>query len=188
MSPDSDSGATALRVAVDAFDAAVARYREGRSAGHPLDRSFVPLAEALWWAIIADEGFEQQDAWPGYRDDRDDDPAGRVLLGLRFARNSVGHQRAFVVRRVHFQRYVEGPSGHWYRTYQRADGGWSRSYEDDLHWRPAEELPAVDPGHEKHVARLRDEYQASLEARSADETLQACRDWLLRALDRVETP
>jgi hypothetical protein len=60
------------------------------------------LAEALWWAVSVGDGFKglaalQRFGWPNngaYRNDRDNDPDGRVLEGVRYARDRCGHQLA----------------------------------------------------------------------------------------------
>jgi len=54
---------------------------------------FIPLTEATWWAICADEAFETD---PTYKSRRNQDRGGKTLLGMRYARNALGHHWAFI--------------------------------------------------------------------------------------------
>jgi len=54
-----------------------------------IDDAFGPLGETLMWLCAADEMF-QRDV-PSYAGNRDLDPIGRSLRGLRYARNQTVH-------------------------------------------------------------------------------------------------
>ena len=174
-----------ISVAVHGFEEAVHRYEAVRAASHQPHQSFVPLAEALWWAISADEGFQTTMTDWGYQVRRDAHHAGQVIRALRYARNRVGHQRALVIRTIHHSGYQQDPDGGWYRTYrQDAEGRWYRTYEHDFYWRSLDELPEPDPRHSDVVGK--NAYKQLLEGKSAERTLDDCHTWL--TLARSELP
>jgi hypothetical protein len=91
-----DDPAFRLRTAMLGFYGARRRYgyKSEKKDAVPED-VFIPLTEALWWAVSVDEGFTDLDG-AGYEQDRDQDTRGQVFRGLRYARNRCGHQRAIV--------------------------------------------------------------------------------------------
>ncbi|MBC7594728.1 MAG: hypothetical protein H7288_12440 [Kineosporiaceae bacterium] len=74
-------GPTGLARAIQRYDAAKA------SAAHDRDDLLIPCLEALWWARALDEHLDAGD----YRARRDANEAGRVLGGIRWARNRGNH-------------------------------------------------------------------------------------------------
>lgn len=172
-------------VAVKAFEAAVARYRNVRVETQQPARVFVPLAEALWWAVCADEGFESVEATFDYRSRRNSHRSGQVVRGMRYVRNRAGHQRALVVRATHYRHYEQAADGDWYRTYQEdPDGDWYQSYEYDFYWRSLEELPEPDPRHPDEGGA--ESYRELLQGKPAESTLKDCGTWLSLSLHRLE--
>lgn len=93
-SPNANSSEFRCKVARTGFDQAVVRYEAQVAMGDNVDALslLVPLAEALWWAISLDEEYDGLEV--NYRATRNADETGRLLLGLRYARNRCGHQRA----------------------------------------------------------------------------------------------
>lgn len=81
----------ALRLALSAFHAAVGRVTAVPASAEA--SLFAPLTEAAWWAVSVDDGLEARD---GYRKVRNSTPTGRTVVGLRYARNVLGHHRAFI--------------------------------------------------------------------------------------------
>ncbi len=94
-----------LRAVLTGFDGARHRLNTAAVPGAPPEAVYVPLAEALWWAVIVDNGFEELantgglHRWPTRKhrqDTRNADRSGRVLVGLRYARDRCGHQPALM--------------------------------------------------------------------------------------------
>src|SRR5262249_44525312 len=98
--PESHDPCAMLRAALRGFHGARQRLATASLPGAPPEYVFAPLAEALWWTVSVNDGFEEladngrTNAWPSkqhYQDARDKDPSGRVLVGLRYARDRCGH-------------------------------------------------------------------------------------------------
>lgn len=93
-----------LGAALKGFEGARQRFLAQATPGVAPESVFVPLSEVLWWIVSADDGFEDLariDAGyrpnvGDYRQSRGKDQDGRVLRGLRYARDRCGHQRALV--------------------------------------------------------------------------------------------
>jgi hypothetical protein len=90
-----------LRAALRGFAGARERLRTRAAPGVLPEVVFVPLAEALWWAVSPGDGFDELASegtgWANrgaYRDARKTDTSGRVLIGVRYARDRCGHQLA----------------------------------------------------------------------------------------------
>ena len=62
---------------------------EPLAASHP-GTAFGPLGEALFWLVALDDLLEDVGG-ELYRNERDADDAGRLMRGLRYARNQVAH-------------------------------------------------------------------------------------------------
>jgi hypothetical protein len=168
-----------LALAYRGFQDAERRYELASLQTNPLG-PFIPLTEALWWAVAADEGL--RDLVPTYQAQRDADPIGSLLHGIRYARNRLGHQRALAVRASFYRTYEKTDDGRWVEKYeQNEEGRWVRRYKHHFVWRPLDHLPTPgqsDPKGEKG-------YRLRLEGNSADRTLGACSDWLKRSLART---
>jgi hypothetical protein len=114
------------------------------------------LGQALWWACLLDET-----CWgePGYGSARDASPAGRVLPGLRYARNAMGHGAAPVRSLTTF-------------SYD----GEQQPYE----WIPADLLDMYSPPRSPrrpHTIADRAAYSASVSGRPLEEPLQDALRW-----------
>lgn len=124
---------------------------------------FVPLAEALWWMVSLDDAFEELASegvgWAdrgAYRDARDKDASGRVLLGVRYARDRCGHQLAMAALEDGLTPPLQLPntSGAFFR------------------WRPSGQLPQPADGRRRQQAeRIRQHYDRWLAGRPAQMTL-----------------
>jgi hypothetical protein len=162
-----DEPAFRLRTSVLAFYKARRRYRnESEKTDATVEDVFIPLTEALWWACSVDEGFEDLDG-TGYKTDRDQDTRGRVLRGLRYARNRCGHQRAMIVERSY---------GHTFPV------TFPLTYTPFFTWRPLNELPPPDPKFRDQEGK--DAYRKSLARKPAADTLDYTAQWFATAQNR----
>jgi hypothetical protein len=148
-----------LLLSLDGFERAYQRWEDAR---HGLDEagSFAPLTECLWWADSIDERLEEIEG-SSYRDRRDADPDGRLLIGIRWARNRTGHDQAMVLRYrpgAELGRLTLGLS--------------SLGSVSQLLWRSVDELP---PGRGR--MRGRAEYRSHLQGRPVHGTITAVRRW-----------
>ncbi|MBB4934331.1 hypothetical protein F4561_005151 [Lipingzhangella halophila] len=153
-----------LNLALEGFRTAKHRY-EGSDSSKYAYEVFVPLAEALWWARSVDEGFENLDGDP-YKAERDAHASGRVLPGLRFARNRTNHQQALMVTKRNGVTWPVTWPIRWV----------------SIDWRPLAELPPgrPDTNGERH-------YSLYLEGGSARDTLDSAAEWFGVAMRRQGT-
>ncbi|MFF5219562.1 hypothetical protein [Micromonospora sp. NPDC000442] len=86
-----------LRLAEAAFQAACARFVESR---FDIDGAFASSGEALLWAASLDEGYSEL-LGETYETARDSSAEGRILPGVRWARNRVAHQQALTLTKVY---------------------------------------------------------------------------------------
>lgn len=164
MSTDHDPQAM-LVMAWQAFARAKERYEATEHSKDMLD-VFAPLCEALWWARSVDEGFEETDDRSEYEALRDAHADGRVMRGLRFARNRSGHQRAMTV--------------------EQTDGAtwpmkWPVSWVS-VTWRPLDDLPTGYPD-----SKGEEHYKKYLAGDAASNTLDAAARWFVFASERPGT-
>ena len=112
-----------LALARSAFVKAHGRL-QGGLARRDLAAWYAALGETLWWIFALDEHYLACGG-ESYAKFRDHDVNGRVILGLRLARNRVGHQIAVL---------LEDPPGH---------AGLSPDLVtlEQLRWRRLSELP-----------------------------------------------
>lgn len=96
--PERDNALRRQRLALDAFAKAKLRLEDAR---HSTGDSYGAAGEALFWAIACEEGLEALLGSVEYRRGRDADGDGRLMPGIRWARNRMGHQLA-VVHEKHF--------------------------------------------------------------------------------------
>jgi hypothetical protein len=156
-----------LRVALTGFEGARQRFLAHAAPGAAPETVFVPLSEALWWAVSADDGFEDlarsqcgyRPNVGNYREARGKDQFGRVLRGLRYARDRCGHQRALVAigdgLRLPF--VLPAVLGDFFR------------------WRRSDQLPPPDPRFRSEG--LRPDYDSLLAGRPASEALESAAKW-----------
>jgi hypothetical protein len=158
---------------------AVQRAHEGLDAAHGrLEQSigrvkqsglnhpdlFVPLTEFCWWAISVDEGLDRLD--DTYRDRRDEDPDGRVVAGLRYVRNALGHDR---LTTTHMTGGVRVPI----RVPMRIHVRWV--------WRKAAGIPVGKPQQRNRAA-----YEEWVARRPVEETTLQVWRWLGGEVRRIE--
>jgi hypothetical protein len=159
-----------LRAALAGFEAARQRFLNLAAPGAAPQDVFVPLSEALWWAVSADDGFEDlarngcgyRPNVGNYRDARRKDQFGPVLCGLRYARDRCGHQRALVA----VEDGLRLPF-----TFPVVFGVFFR-------WRRSDQLPPPDPKFPSE--RLRPDYDSLLAGRPASETLESAAKWFVQ--------
>jgi hypothetical protein len=166
-----------LRAALTGFDGAQQRLSTATVPGAPPESIFVPLAEALWWAVSVNDGFEELadkgriDEWPSkkdYQKARDKDPSGRVLVGLRYARDRCGHQLALIALEDALRLPTRLPNmlGEFYR------------------WRPSEQLPQPQNKiHLKRAEEMREDYDTWLAGRPAAMTIESAATWFAHAAE-----
>ncbi|KAB2337051.1 hypothetical protein [Actinomadura rudentiformis] len=83
--------------ALHGFNRAHARFT--RDADAPPEHALVSLAEALWWAVSADEGLRKLYSSP-YQNARRAHSGGRYFWAVKYARDRCGHQRALAIVRA----------------------------------------------------------------------------------------
>jgi hypothetical protein len=156
-----------LAAALAGFEAARIRFRDAaRERAQPQDL-FVPLCEALWWTVSADDGLTELSdgthnyyAAPGdYQNARDADPNGQIMLGLIYARNRYGHQRA-IATTVRLPTpgspipMVLGPV---------------------FTWLPSAQLPPANPAHPNTA--LRKVYDTRMAGQSVEASIGSVQRW-----------
>ncbi len=152
-----------LRWALEALRAALGRYDNeyrGSSGSETtqerLGRAYAAVAEAVWWVAALDEQLAGRYGDP-YRDARNEDPNGRVVIGLRWARHRHSHQLPLTIR---FEEGAFLPLSLPLRL--------SRTFL----WRPTSELPTGRPSHEELAA-----YTAHVAERTAGEPVELALRW-----------
>jgi hypothetical protein len=156
-----------LRAALMGFESARQRFLTKGTPGAAPEEIFVPLTEALWWAVSADDGFDDlarrgrgyRPNVGNYRAARDKDQFGRVLRGLRYARDRCGHQRALVAVEDGLRLPFALPA---------VLGGFFR-------WRSSDQLPPSDAKFRSGGLRL--DYDNLLAGRPASEALESAAKW-----------
>ncbi|MGW3601915.1 MULTISPECIES: hypothetical protein [unclassified Micromonospora] len=86
-----------LRLAETAFQAACERFVGSR---FDLVQAFASSGEALLWAASLDEGYTEL-LRETYETARDGSADGRILPGVRWARNRAAHQQALALTKVY---------------------------------------------------------------------------------------
>lgn len=139
-----------------AFESASQRLTVEREIG---PAAYAAVGEALFWACVADEGYESL-IGARYRDAPSADYNGRLLGGIKWVRNRSTHQRAIVLDQ-HFGAELDA---------MRLDLAQldSRTH---LKWRPSDDIP---PG--RHDAG-REVYDKRLSGHPVSEAVEACRSW-----------
>ena len=127
----------------------------------------MPLVEALWWSVSADEEFDKADE-SRYRGRRNSDRDGQVMQGIRYVRNRCGHQRAVVVER---------------------QGGLTVPFTVPIkiivkcHWRPVDRLPPADNA---RFEAGREEYASMMAGQEVRTTLEHVANWFTSELKRFK--
>jgi hypothetical protein len=139
------------------------KNRLARAAGMgDVEASFHAATEALWWACALDEQFIARSRphrnTPGwYELQREQDYSGRVLRGMRYARNRTTHALPMTISEGDF--FME-------------------EFTDDfrgLAWQPLEALP--EPPDEHRAAEDRSRYGEVLAGRDVEGTLDRAATW-----------
>jgi hypothetical protein len=156
-----------LRTALRGFEGARQRFVSEAAPGAAPEDVFIPLSEALWWAVTADDGFEDlarngEGSHPNvgaYRSAKSKDPHGRVLSGLRYARDRCGHQRAPVAVEQDLTLPFTLPVtlGKFFR------------------WRQSDQLPTADRKFRSN--ELQPDFDRLLAGRLASEFLESAAKW-----------
>jgi hypothetical protein len=164
-----------LRAALKGFRTARQRFLAQAAPGAAPEDVFVPLSEALWWTVSADDGFEHLARTdPGYRPNlgdyrqaRDKDQHGLVLRGLRYARDRCGHQRALVAVETGLTFPIAFPV----------------AFGEFFRWRRSDQLPPPDPKFQS--AALQPAYDSLLAGRPASQTLETAAKWFEQEQSRA---
>ena len=143
--------------------------RFSKVSGDPANEeaAMIALVEALWWTVSLDEEYGKAFG-PLYKTERDADERGRVIDGIRLARNRGGHQRALLVEK----RELTWPIR------------WPATFGLFFRWRPVEDLPPADPRYEAREKPLRTAYEMWLSGRPADQTVREVLAWFDYAAGR----
>ncbi len=148
-----------LMLACDGFEAAFHRWEAAKFPANTM-AAFAPLTECLWWAVSIDERMHEVEG-ESYRDRRDRDTDGRLMLGVIWARNRAGHQHAVMTQRQ------EGTTvGDWVLGVGRL------GVETSLLWDDASVIPAGTSD------RGRDVYETRMRGRPVYGTIEALRRWI----------
>ena len=108
--------ASEIDLARSAFIEAHRRFQNDHAEGNTYSW-YASLGETLWWIVALDEHYREAGG-KAYEAFRNQDEYGRVVPGLRLARNRVGHQLALLLDEPHNRRLL-----------------------DQLQWRRFEDLP-----------------------------------------------
>jgi hypothetical protein len=165
-----------LGAALTGFGKARERFVAQAAPGAAPQDVYVPLAEALWWAVTVDVGFEELSGsgkryrpnLANYQQARDGNQAGRALLGLRYARDRCGHQRALAA----VEDGLSLPT-----TFPNALG-------ERFRWRRSSELPPPDPKFPS--VKLQPYYDNILAGKPASMTLAWAAEWFSQERQRAE--
>lgn len=168
-----------VRAALEGFEAARQRLDAVAAPGARPDAVFAPLAEALWWTVSANDGIEDLaeggalERWSSksaYREERDRDSSGRVLAGLRYARDRCGHQLALAALedglRLPFR--LPNTTGMFFR------------------WRPSDNLPQPrNKQHREQADKMRPAYDTWLSGNPATMTITSAARWFTYAAEFI---
>ena len=164
-----------LRAALKGLDAATSRFNGLVAQGTGPEEVFIPLSETFWWTVTVDDGFEGlaasgDDYRPNlgdYRFARENNPNGRFLGALRYARDRCGYQRALATG----GRLATPPLSVPF------------SLDPVICWRPTVDLPPSDPRFAN--AKLQGEYDRLLSGRPASEALGSTARWFAQERTRA---
>ncbi|WP_274558960.1 hypothetical protein [Streptomyces spiramyceticus] len=167
-----------LDLALQGFRDALARcYRRMQdylnktsNLGAEFRYAIIPVVEALWWAVSADEelmDYHGRDKRSKYFQERQRfNNADGVLLGVIYARNRCGHQRALIANDMSFRFGVP-------------DRGFNQGrFGPAIVWREFNELPQPNRGASSAGAQ---QYQDHLQDALVMDTLEQVAAWFNRA-------
>jgi hypothetical protein len=166
-----------LRAALAGFDGARDRFHVAAVPGARPELVFVPLAEALWWAVSVDDGFKELAERQGlgwankgaYRNDRDNDPDGRVLEGVRYARDRCGHQLALAALEGELTLPFHLPN----------------TLGPAFRWRPSDQFPQpTDKNAFANAEKKRPCYDTWLAKRPASMAVESAAKWFAHAVSK----
>jgi hypothetical protein len=147
------------------FDADVL-YRFFRESLESVDTDRIDfnlaIANSVIWACAVDEALTARSG-DSYAAARDADPNGRVLDGLRLARNAILHGQTFAVQPTGLGYPLEYPLFY-------GPPVWKSYAELTRDWTPRNKGPGLD--------RLRDTYEHNVAGRNIGAPLWDSRDWL----------
>jgi len=164
-----------LHAALSGFDGARQRLLAASQPGAAPPHVFAPLTETLWWTVSADDSFEELTDtrvityWRSradYRQARNADESGRVLAGLRYARDRCGHQLALIALEdgLRLPFALPNATGQAFR------------------WRPSAQLPQPRSNSRRAQAeRMRPGYDTWLAGRPAAMTVESAANWFAHA-------
>lgn len=89
---DEDQLSMPVRAALSAIQEAILT-----SGSEDLQLALSSVGTALFWACALDEQLSKHE---GYKSRRNQDPAGRLIVGLRIGRNAVAHGAAIIVKPI----------------------------------------------------------------------------------------
>ncbi|WP_341933760.1 hypothetical protein MRBLWO14_002829 [Microbacterium sp. LWO14-1.2] len=87
---DEDELSMPVRAALSAIRGAIPT-----SGSEDLQEALSSVGTALFWVCALDEQLSKNE---GYKSRRNQDPAGRLIVGLRIGRNAVAHGAAIIVK------------------------------------------------------------------------------------------
>jgi len=164
-----------LQAALKGFGSARQRFLAQATPSAAPEDVFVPLSEALWWTVSADDGFEYlartdpsyRPNLGDYRQARDKHQYGQLLRGLRYARDRCGHQRALVAVETGLTFPIAFPV----------------AFGEFFRWRRSDQLPLPDPNFQS--AALQPDYNSLLAGRPAAQTIEAAAKWFEQEQSRA---
>lgn len=142
-----------LNLARNGFEQALVRVRNAPAV--VAASLYVPLTEAVWWAVCVDDALEET---TGYKNRRHAGPCGEILLGMRYARSGLSHHWTHIVFRT---GGLTVPFTVPFSIPQVAT------------WIPTSELP----DYKGDQTTLRKHYTSSLDGRPVVKTLEAAEQW-----------
>lgn len=146
-------GVQSFAVMLDGFEQACGRFQTA-AKGPDASAAYIPLFEALNWAVVLDDRTREHWAPDGEVlgwSWRARVPGAEVMAGVRFARNRAHHQWSDALR-------FDTSGFQFPMTFPLAFSEWV--------WRPADELPAGRPDPDGETI-----YRKQLEGRAARVTL-----------------
>ncbi|MFI5954350.1 hypothetical protein [Cryptosporangium sp. NPDC051539] len=159
-------------LARDAFIAAHGRFQHDHQRLEAA-RIYASFGETLWWIFALDEHYRHGRSDPkDYEQHRNEDPHGRVVAGLRLARNRVGHQLTQMLEhpmeRLAEEQRLSDPFAHFAQ----------------LVFRPFEHLPDPDRGFERENQVKA--YKTFLVGRPARYVLRDANYFFVRQRDKID--
>jgi hypothetical protein len=148
-----------IYASIDGFVDATERH----AAASGLRETFVPLAEALYWAATIDDNLRFE-TW--YEPERAAHPDGCVMPGIRYARNFSTHEIIALTE--------AGPA---YLTFPLFKSG--SLYESHMLWLPFEDLPSPRQS-SKFTVGQQESYRTHLAGHTTPSTLSRVQSWLTR--------